>query len=299
MAAIESVCVVGSGYMGYQIGLQCACNGFPVWLYDVSAEALGPAVESMAAVLDGWVEEGELTAEEKEAIIARVHASDDMEEAVSGADMVIEAVPERLELKREVFGQLDRRCREHTILATNSSSIRVSRIEGATRRLDRVLNTHFYSSPWRSSVVELMRGTATSDETMERVREFMRAIGMIPLTVLRESTGFIFNRVWRAVKRETLHLVDEEVASFEDVDRAWMCLYGSSTGPFGMMDRVGLDVVLDIERVYYGESGDEADRPPRILLEKVARGELGVKTGRGFYSYPDPAYSDPAWLRSS
>jgi 3-hydroxybutyryl-CoA dehydrogenase len=298
MAAIKSVCVVGSGYMGYQIGLQCAYNGFPVWFYDISIEALGLAIESIAGVLDGWVEEGKLTTKEKENIITRIHTSDNMEEAVSDADLVIEAIPERLELKREVFGQLDRKCREHTILATNSSSIRISRIEDATNRLDRVLNTHFYSSPWRSSVVELMRGTATSDETIERAREFMKAIGMIPLTVLKESTGFIFNRVWRAIKRETLHLVDEGVASFEDVDRAWMCLYGSSIGPFGMMDRVGLDVVLDIERVYFEESEDEDDRPPAILLERVGRGDLGIKSGKGFYSYPDPAYCDPDWIRS-
>jgi 3-hydroxybutyryl-CoA dehydrogenase len=197
-----------------------------------------------------------------------------------------------------VFGELDRICGKRTILATNSSSIRISKIEGATSRPDRVLNTHFYSNPWRSSVVELMRGTATSDETLERVRGFMLAIGMVPLTVLRESTGFIFNRVWRAIKRECLHLADDGVATFEDVDRAWMCLYGRETGPFGMMDRIGLDVVLDIENVYYGESGDERDRPPRILVERVEKGELGVKTGKGFYTYPDPAFRVPSWLRA-
>lgn len=297
MGPIESVSVVGAGYMGYQIGLQCASHGFPVFMFDISGEALDQAQESIAQVLDDWAKEERISVKEKDAVLLRIHMTDDLGRAVSDADLVIEVVPERLELKREVFGQLDRICEDHTILATNSSSIRVSKIEGATSRRDRVLNTHFYSSPWRSLVVELMRGTSTSDETMERVREFMINIGMIPLIVLKESTGFIFNRVWRAIKRETLHLVDEGVASFEDVDRAWLCLYHSSIGPFGMMDRVGLDVVLDIERVYYEESGDEADKPPRLLLDKVERGELGVKSGKGFYSYPDPAYQDPSWLR--
>jgi 3-hydroxybutyryl-CoA dehydrogenase len=298
MNPIESVCIVGAGYMGYQIGLQCASHGFPVRMYDISEEALDMAVESITNVLDEWTAEEEVTIGKKEAILGRIHTTEDMAEAVSGVDLVIEAIPERLELKREVFGELDRICGKRTILATNSSSIRISKIEGATSRPDRVLNTHFYSNPWRSSVVELMRGTATSDETLERVRGFMLAIGMVPLTVLRESTGFIFNRVWRAIKRECLHLADDGVATFEDVDRAWMCLYGRETGPFGMMDRIGLDVVLDIENVYYGESGDERDRPPRILVERVEKGELGVKTGKGFYTYPDPAFRVPSWLRA-
>jgi 3-hydroxybutyryl-CoA dehydrogenase len=114
--------------------------------------------------------------------------------------------------------------------------------------------------------------------------------------VLKESTGFIFNRVWRAIKKECLTVVDEGVATFEDVDRAWMSLNGTEIGPFGMMDRVGLDVVRDIELVYYGESGDPSDRPPRILLDMIDRGELGVKAGRGFYTYPDPDYRRPGWL---
>jgi 3-hydroxybutyryl-CoA dehydrogenase len=298
MNPIESVCIVGAGYMGYQIGLQCASHGFQVRMHDISGEALDMAVESITKVLDEWTADEEVTIEEKEAILGRIHTTEDMAKAVSEVDLVIEAIPERLELKRDVFGELDRICGERTILATNSSSIRISKIEGATNRPDRLLNTHFYSNPWRSSVVELMRGTATSDETIGRVREFMLAIGMVPLTVLKESTGFIFNRVWRAIKRECLHLADDGVASFEDVDRAWMSLYGMETGPFGMMDRIGLDVVLDIENVYYEESGDERDRPPRILVERVEKGELGVKTGKGFYTYPDPAFRDPSWLQA-
>jgi 3-hydroxybutyryl-CoA dehydrogenase len=297
MKPIGTVCVVGAGFMGWQIGLQCSSHGFPVAFHDVSPDSLELAICSIKEELGRRAAEGETTPEEEQAILSRITATTDMEEAASSVDLVIEAVPERLELKQEVFGRLDEICADHAILATNSSSIRVSKIEGATGRPDRVLNMHFYSGPWRRQIVELMRGTSTSDETMLRAREFAEAIGVIPLVVLRESTGFIFNRVWRAVKRECLHLVDEEVASFEDVDRAWICLYGTEMGPFGMMDRVGLDVVRDIEMVYYGESNDDRDRPPRILLEKIERGELGVKTGRGFYSYPDPAFREPSWLR--
>ena len=156
---------------------------------------------------------------------------------------------------------------------------------------------HFYPPVHKRPMVELMRGTDTSDETIEQARKFALNIGMTPLMVRKESTGFIFNRVWRAIKKECLHLVDEGVASHEDVDRAWMIAIGMPVGPFGLIDMVGLDVVRDIEMVYYRESGDESDAPPKLLLEMIEKGELGVKTGKGFYSYPDPAFQQPGWLR--
>jgi 3-hydroxybutyryl-CoA dehydrogenase len=298
MRDLKRVCVYGAGTLGWQIALQCASNGHRLSLYDISAKALESASLSITAELDTWLMAGKASVEEKGSTLERIKFETDATKAVRGVDLVIEAVPEKLDVKRRVFEELDKICGEDTIIATNSSSIRISRIENATMRLDRVLNTHFYSFPWRSRVVELMRGTMTSDETVASVGEFMRSIGMVPLFVRKESTGFIFNRVWRAVKRECLHLVDEGVASFEDVDRAWMCIYGMDSGPFGLMDRVGLDVVRDIENVYYSESHDLRDAPPRLLLEKVEKGELGIKSGKGFYSYPNPAYREPGWLES-
>ena len=157
---------------------------------------------------------------------------------------------------------------------------------------------HFYGYPWRRSVLELMKGTKTSDESIEKARKYAISIDVTPLKVLKESTGFIFNRVWRAIKKECLTVADTGVASFEDVDRAWMSLYKTDMGPFGLMDRVGLDVVRDIELVYYRESGDPRDKPPKILLDKIELGELGVKTGKGFYRYPDPDFLNPEWLRA-
>ncbi len=297
MEPIESVSLCGAGFLGWQISLQCASHGTPVRLFDISGDALERASELIRHELKTWKSEGKIAPEDVEATLSRVSFHNDLAEAVEGVGLVIEAVPERLDLKREVFAQLDDVCGDATILATNSSSIRISKIEDATGRLDRVLNTHFYNTPWRRSIVELMRGTRTSDETMERVRLFMASIGITPLMVLRESTGFIFNRVWRAIKRECLHLVDQGVASYEDVDRAWMTLYETPYGPFGMMDRVGLDVVRDIEMVYYEESGAERDAPPGLLLKMIERGELGLKPGKGFYTYPDPAYHEPGFLK--
>lgn len=293
----DTVCIVGAGFMGAQIGLRCAIHGYTVRLVDNAVEQLQRAAQSQAQELDERLEKQQITAEERAATLNRIHFTTSMRAGTSEADLVIEAVPEVLELKREVFAQLDAVCPEHTILSTNSSSIRISAIEDATRRPDKVLNMHFYAPVAQRTMVELMRGTATSDETVQTARQFARTIDMTPLVVRKESTGFIFNRVWRAIKKECLHVVDEGVASHEDVDRAWMIAFGGSEGPFGMMDIIGLDVVRDIEMVYYRESGDPSDAPPRILLDKIERGELGVKTGKGFYSYPDPPFQSPGWLK--
>jgi 3-hydroxybutyryl-CoA dehydrogenase len=293
---IERVSIVGAGFMGVQIGLQCALHGLSVRMADVSPQALEQAGQAQVEILDRREAAGEVSPSERTAALGRVQMATDLHEAVEGADLVIEVVPERLDLKRRVFAELDALCAPPTILATNSSSIRVSLIEGATAHPERLLNLHFYAPVWQRTMVDLQRGTATSDETFARARRFVRRIGCTPLVVLRESTGFVFNRVWRAVKRECLHLVDDGVASYEDVDRAWMIFNKMQIGPFGLMDMIGLDVIADIERVYYGESDDPRDAPPPLLTDKVERGELGVKTGKGFYSYPNPAFQDPSWL---
>jgi 3-hydroxybutyryl-CoA dehydrogenase len=292
-----AVCVAGAGFMGAQIGLQCALSGYATCLADPSAEARQRAQAFQEEELNGRVHAGKMSAAERRAALERLRFAASLEEGVADADLVIEAVPERLDLKKQVFARLDQICPARTILATNSSSLRVSLIEGATRRPDRLLNLHFYGIIWERPMVELMRGSRTSEKTMDTMRRFARSIGMTPLLVQKESTGFLFNRVWRAIKKEALHLVQEGVASHEDVDRAWMVFTGMRLGPFGLMDRVGLDVVRDIENVYYRESGDPGDAPPPLLEEKVAKGELGIKTGKGFYEYPHPAFEDPEWLK--
>ena len=146
-------------------------------------------------------------------------------------------------------------------------------------------------------MVELMGGTATTEATMTQARRFVRSLDLTPLLVRKESTGFVFNRVWRAIKKECLQLVNDGVGSHEDVDRAWMLATKAPIGPFGQMDMVGLDVVRDIETVYYRESGDASDAPPQFLVDKIARGELDLKTGQGFYSYPHPVFQTPGWLK--
>jgi 3-hydroxybutyryl-CoA dehydrogenase len=232
--------------------------------------------------LEQRVQAGRMDGNGMTAALARLRIVDDLPRAAAEADIVIEAVAEDLTLKRKVFADLDRVCPPRTLFATNSSSIRISAIEDATRRPENVLNAHFMAGVWQRPVVELMRGTRTTEDAIDRMSRFVLSTGLTPLIVQKESTGFIFNRVWRAIKKETLHLVDDGVASHEDVDRAWMLVFGTSIGPFGLMDMVGLDVVRDIELVYYGESNNASDLPPKLLLDKIAKGELGEKAGRGF-----------------
>lgn len=293
----ETIGIVGAGTMGAQIALQCAVHGYSVHLFSRSMETLQRAAQRHAEELELRLARQHLTADQKEAILRRIRFATDMKDVVAGADLVIENVPEQLEIKRAVFEQLDHLCPPHTVLATDSSSIRISELETATHRHDKVLNMHFYQPVWQIPMVELMRGTATSETTMAYARRFVRSLSLTPLLVRKESIGFVFNRVWRAIKKETLHLVNDGVASYEDVDRAWMFATKAPIGPFGLMDIVGLDVVRDIEMIYYRASGDASDAPPQLLLDKIERGELGVKAGKGFYSYPHPAFQTPGWLK--
>jgi 3-hydroxybutyryl-CoA dehydrogenase len=293
----ETIGIIGAGTMGAQIALHCAVHGYPVQLFSRSTATLQRAAQSHTQELEHRLAGQHITVEEKETILRRIQCTTHLPEAVAGADLVIENVPEQLEIKREVFAQLDQLCPRHTVLATDSSSIRIAALEAVTQRPEQVLNMHFYAPVWQRSMVELMGGTATTAETMARAHHFVHTLDLTPLLVHKESTGFLFNRVWRAIKKECLHLVDDGVASYEDVDRAWIIAFGTPAGPFGLMDMIGLDVVRDIEMVYYRESGDAADAPPQLLLDKIAQGELGLKTGQGFYSYPHPAFQTPRWLK--
>lgn len=192
---IDTVCVVGAGFMGQQIALQSAIHGQNVWIQDISAEVLERTPKVIASMLDQITPQKKFAAEEKERILGRVRLAQDAAEAARDADLVIENVPENLELKRGILAKFDDLCPENTILSTNSSAIRASSLEDATKRPDKVLNLHFYPPVWSRPMVELMGGTVTSEDTMNRVKRFARSIGLMPLMVLKESTGFIYNRI--------------------------------------------------------------------------------------------------------
>jgi len=293
---LERVAVVGTGTLGAQIAMLAASAGCRVKAFDAREGAFPQALGRLRSDLRARGIRPFIPWERWAGCMEKVQEMSDLEGAVADAELVVEAVPERLELKRRVFRQLGRRAPPGAILATNSSSIPVSRLEESSGRPERCLNLHFYMPLRGTNMVDVMGGSRTLPEVVEAGVAWVRSLGCIPLTVRKESMGFCFNRVWRAVKRETLHMWADGYVDFRDVDRAWMVFTGMEMGPFGLMDMVGLDVVHDIEIVYYGESGDPGDYPPQALSEKVERGELGEKTGRGFYTYPDPEYRRQEFL---
>lgn len=297
MEPIKTVTLIGAGKMGVKIAARAATFGFAVRVYDVSKDMLTRAKDLIEEDIRATCDEGVRRQDPKEAD-ERVTLHNDLNGAVAGTDLVIEAVPERLDLKKDVFSELDRIAAEHVIIATNSSSIPVSKIEGAVRRRDKVVNIHFYARPTGiTPMVDLMGGTETGTETMDRAREWIEGIGCLPLVVKKECMGFLFNRIWRAVKRESLRSWADGHADYKDIDRAWKVWSGMIAGPFGMMDFVGLDVVYDIEMSYYLDSKDPADKPPEALRQMVERGELGRKSGRGFYDWVDPEFIKPEFTQ--
>ncbi|MFW6121571.1 MAG: 3-hydroxyacyl-CoA dehydrogenase family protein, partial [Petrotogales bacterium] len=221
--------------------------------------------------------------------------SQSIEDCVSGKDLAIETVSENLELKRQVLKKIDQLAHSETLIATNSSSIPGSRLADATNRPEKVINFNF--GPPDDIKVEVMGNPNTSQATVEAVLKFVRSLNLVPIFVKREIMGYAINRVWRAVKKEVLFLLDGGYITAEDVDRGWMLEWGTQIGPCGFMDIVGLDVVHDIEMVYYEASKDKSDKPPKILKDMIKKGKLGVKAGEGFYKYPNPSYKRTGWLK--
>lgn len=295
-AGIERVGIVGAGTMGRRIAYRSAVSGLETYLYDAFPDALSKALDVLQEWLWERAQREELTEEQGLAAWSRIRGCESLEECVADVDLVIETVPENVELKREVFAQIDELAPPEVLIATNSSSLPCSRLADATKRPEKVFNVNF-SDPREDDLVEVMKGLQTSEETLAAGVEFVRSLGMVPIVTYNEIMGFSFNRVWRAIKRETLHLVADGYSDFQDLDRAWMLEFQMSYGPFGLMDKIGLDVIRDIEMQYYLDSGEERDRPPQMLEEMVAQGHLGVKSGRGFYTYPHPDYEQPGWLR--
>jgi 3-hydroxybutyryl-CoA dehydrogenase len=264
--------------------------GFTVRLFDIQPSVIETAKILVKAEVKACCRDG-LAKEDLEKILQRVSFHTDLKNAVADTELIIEAVPEKLELKKLVFSQLDEIAPSYTIIATNSSSIPISKIEEAVRRRDKVANIHFYTAPViNSPFVDLMRGTQTSDDTFAKCKAWIEGIGCIALIVKKECMGFVFNRIWHAVKREVLASWAGGYADFKDIDRAWKLWSGMMAGPFGMMDYVGLDVVYDIEMAYYLESGNPIDRPPDALKAMIDRGELGLKAGKGFYDWSEPEF---------
>ena len=295
---IEKVAIVGGGFMGIQIGIVAAKFAKnSVKVYDISPEAFERARKIEEALLSSQVATGKISEQEKADVKGRIAFLSDLPAVLAGADLVVEAVPEVLEIKKKVFTEMDRLAPADAILATNSSTMPVSKMEDATRRPEKVVNIHFYPPIEQKNIADLMGGTRTAPEVLEIAGDWIRSLKCLPLKVRKEMLGFCFNRVWHAARLEALKMWAGASVDFMDIDRAWMIFTGMPLGPFAMMDGIGLDVVLQVHRFYYEEYRDPFYKPPEELEKMVGRGELGMKTGKGFYSYPSPAFSKPEFLK--
>ena len=277
--------VVGAGSMGAQIAQQAALHGIEVALHDQDEGQLQRARESNQGHLARRVEKGKLSKEEADAAVNRVQLVSDMSEAADRAEFVIAAVFEDLELKRSIFRELDEVAPAGAVLASNSSTMGISKIADVTRRPDRCLNMHFFYPVLVMDLVEIVRGPATSDETVERARDLAREMGRTPVLLNKEIDGFIVNRILHAATQEAYRLLDAGVASFEDIDTAVEKGLNWPMGPFRLGDFSGLDVTYNARLHMYRVTGDERYRPSPQLEAKVKAGKLGRKTGEGWYRY--------------
>jgi len=266
------------------LAYRSAIYGREVRLYDVSEEASARAMQK----IKGWFDEYSVN--------GNVTIAYDLKTALKDADIVIENVPEILELKQKVWTEIDGAAPEKTLLTTNSSSLKASDVGINVKRKDKTFNVNFMT-PTKDDLVEVMWNEHTSEETKASALAFLKAQKNVPVITAKEIKGFSLNRVWRAIKKESLRLWADGYTTPEDLDRAWMLEWGTPYGPFGLMDKVGLDIIKQIELSYYNESKDAGDLPPEKLDALISQGCLGEKTGKGFYGYPDPAYARPGFLK--
>lgn len=296
---VKRVLAIGAGTMGHQIGFLCALNGYAVVIYDVSAKALATAEERVARLADQFVRRGRMAAEAKAGVLERMTFSNDADAAASEADIVIESIPEDPGLKGEIFAQFDRLCPPRTVFTTNSSTLLPSMIAAATGRPDRFLAFHFHDI-LRTDVVDVMPHPGTAAESMELVHAFAKRLGQTVIVLERENSGYVFNAMLSDLFKSALALAANRVAAIEDIDRAWMGVLSVPMGPFGMMDSVGLDTVWKISDYWAGVTGEAQLRASADLLKAlIDDGRLGMKCGSGFYTYPDPLFQQPGFLKNT
>jgi 3-hydroxybutyryl-CoA dehydrogenase len=295
---IGRVAVIGAGTMGAQIAAQTAFSGREVALFDALPDALERGTRRIQEDILPAIEAAGRVKGSAEDAFGRIRAASSLKDAVRGVDLVIEAVREDAETKRSVFRELSSLAPK-AILGTNSSSLPSSVVADAVEKPERLLNMHFFAPIWVRPMLELMSCGETSDEALAAARRFGESLGLVTATVQGQSKGFIINRIWRAVKRESLRVVDEGHAQPEDIDRLWMMFFQTEHAPFGVMDMVGLDVVADIEASYQAVSVDPSDQPSTTLHRMIAEGKLGEKSGEGFYHHPNPEYRQPGFLNGS
>ncbi|MGH7726732.1 MAG: 3-hydroxyacyl-CoA dehydrogenase family protein [Candidatus Eiseniibacteriota bacterium] len=283
--AIERIAVLGAGIMGRGIAYAAAVSGFDTTLYDAVTHVLERATGEIKGLMDKGVAAGKLAPEARDK--ARIKTEDDLSSVVSGRDLVIEAVPEDIRLKCELFDKLDKYAKPEAILATNTSSLSITEMAGATKRAPLVVGMHFFNPVHRMKLVEIVRGLETSTETIEAVSVVSMRMGKEPV-VVREAPGFVTTRVNALIGNEAFRMLEEGVASAPDIDKALKLGLNHPMGPFELVDLVGLDTRLSILE-FLSKSLGERYRPSNLLIQYVKAGRLGRKAGRGVYEYSEGA----------
>lgn len=281
--AIQKVFIVGSGLMGAGIAQVCAQAGLQVFITDVNQEILDRAMKNIAWSIGKFIEKGKL-AENLETILSRIRTGMDFTPA-NQVDLAIEAVFEKLDLKQEIFRKLDEICGVETLLASNTSAIPITEIAAMTRRPEKVLGLHFFNPVPMMEVVEVVKGVKTSEEAMRSGVEFVRRIGKEPIRVESDVPGFLLNRINLIGYVEAIRLLELGIGTVADIDKGVRLAFGRRMGPLETGDLVGLDVSYGALTAIYEESKDMRYYPPQLLRRKVKAGELGRKTGRGWYEY--------------
>jgi len=280
---IRQISVIGSGTMGRGIAYLSAIAGYDTVIHDIDVAALDAARAAVESTLRKGVEKGKVTESAAKAAMARVQFANELEPAVHQADLIIEAVPESFDLKKDLFAQADLFCSEETILASNTSSLSITRLATNVERRDRFVGLHFFNPPHLMKLIEIVRGERTSDDTVARVREVAERMGKQAI-VVRDSPGFATSRLGVAIGLEAIRMLEEGVGSAEDIDRAMELGYNHPMGPLRLSDLVGLDVRLGIAEYLAATLGPRFE-PPQLLRDMVASGKLGKKTGQGFYKW--------------
>jgi 3-hydroxybutyryl-CoA dehydrogenase len=281
---LQRVSVIGAGQMGGGIAQVAAQAGYQVFLLDTTEERVQAGLERIGSLLSRSVEKGKLSAEEREAILGRITPTTDLAVAGQDADLVIEAVVEKMEVKAEIFTRLDEYCPSHTILASNTSSLPITEIAAATRRPEQVIGMHFMNPVPVMKLVEVIRGLATSEETFQAVMAAAERMGKTPVEV-NDYPGFVSNRILMPMINEAIFAVYEGVATPEAIDQVMKLGMNHPMGPLTLADFIGLDTCLYIMETLYEGFGDSKYRPCPLLRKYVKAGWLGRKSGRGFYSY--------------
>ena len=292
----KKILILGAGTMGLQIALQCAAHGFNVTVYDIFEQALEKAEKQISKLAEKLATHKRVDSEQAKAAPGRIHFSSDPESAGADAYLINESVPEDPKLKQKVFARFNKICPAHTIFTTNSSTLVPSMIATGTGRPDRFIALHFHDL-FLTNIVDVMPHPETSKQTLDAVLQFCKEIDQFPIELKKEQHGYVFNTMLSQLLASALTLASGDVASVEDIDRAWMGIMKTHVGPFGIMDSVGIETVYKITEYWAGINKDpQAIANTAFLKQYVKKNHLGVKTGKGFYNYPESDFLKPEFM---